>query len=1082
MAQDPQVAALSSRAADLRLSVARGGRLDANAAEELAVDADEIAVRARIGTIKTLVGNVEERADALGMTPETFTGGLPTLRAVLKKLLHEKIPHWISDLDNAKKWKGPTPNRSADQTVVAQRSAAISRTATAISAFSGEVELEKWMKWAHERINDEQLRQRINHLALEMGIMIVTGQVGGALVAGLRGLAIGGELMAGAREMSLAWEAAEIAINATLATGTQAAMGGELSGKAFAENVLALTFASTALRPFKALFADAEAVEADIAKTWVKLAKGGSKFAAQVAVQTAAGVGSTALASGLVGHGDAMSGGDDWMDQGIAIAASHFVAQRTRGMHERISQAAMEFGQTPEFRQLLARVEGLTKRAEKGTATPADAQKLLADRHSALVEERQLYQHLASSHDAKQANAGAVGLHAMAADAGANLVDASLRLSGLKPVVHGHVYEGTHADIDNAVAAAKASNDAFKYSVDVNSGTHTIIAGDRKFTIHEIGASTANDHGLGARVAAQPGVRYVSEGRFEVDGPSGPIGVDVRRTSGATKVEIQGEHATLDIPRGLSGKEFEHAVATGLAQVRESQTPAGPTSSAQEVEAVVQSTPVLDSINEVTGVEKGPAYAQQMASLREFYAQMDAEGRASHTRNRGHAKDGGYGWDYGHDAFAFSHGLATFEVRVYLDTSNVTPADAAHLRQQVYAGVDHHYNAKKFSIRGPDGKARQMHIEVVFVDDPGVSHLKVTAHPGNGFANVFNWFVGGNQTTHAHEVTHGAFGIKDEYHDRTGRAPDRSTPQSPGVRTDQSIMGDYWIGDPIVDNHADPATSVKQRHVDEIGTFSPAEPKSAPRQQQQTNARTQSESAQKQSTAADAATAPAAPKHSAELEKAAHELGVTVDQLEGTLSLIHDRDAQTAARIRKRLIDGHSPLSKSDRTEFEKKLEQTKHASAISHEGAMARIAEFRRRANLPAYNPDVEGTGTVAMAVVQGQEFFGINSGFSPSSLTLRKETLARIHAEGHGEGVSTVLHRALALTHAEAHSLMLAYNQLGDLKGTVVVHVDRKTCGFCSAEKGAVAALQRLYGIQELVIIDGDGHRWTFPRGKEQ
>lgn len=180
-------------------------------------------------------------------------------------------------------------------------------------------------------------------------------------------------------------------------------------------------------------------------------------------------------------------------------------------------------------------------------------------------------------------------------------------------------------------------------------------------------------------------------------------------------------------------------------------------------------------------------------------------------------------------------------------------------------------------------------------------------------------------------------------------------------------------------------------------------------------------------------------------------------------------------------MDGHPPLSKSDRAEFDKRLEQTKNASAVSHEGAMARIAEFRQRAGLPPFDPNIEGTGTVAMVIVGGQEFFGVNSGFSPESLTLRKETLDRIHAHGHGDNISTLLHRVRELKHAEAHALMLAYSQLGDLHGTVVIHVDRTTCSLCSSPTSAVAALQRLYGIDELLIFDGNGRPASFPRSKK-
>ncbi|KAB2910151.1 MAG: hypothetical protein F9K40_03290 [Kofleriaceae bacterium] len=201
---------------------------------------------------------------------------------------------------------------------------------------------------------------------------------------------------------------------------------------------------------------------------------------------------------------------------------------------------------------------------------------------------------------------------------------------------------------------------------------------------------------------------------------------------------------------------------------------------------------------------------------------METEAQRTNTSVRARQTDGGYAWNYGHDAQTFSHGVANFEIRVHLKPARgVGDAQLAHLRQQVHAGVDQHYNKKNLVVRGRDGVERRLHVEVTFVDDPSAAHIEVNAHPGNGYARVGDWFVEGNPTTHAHEVTHGGFGVKDEYVDWSGNAPDRYFPNSPGVHTDQSLMGDYWIGDAIRDNHADPATSVKPRHLDEIGAHVP---------------------------------------------------------------------------------------------------------------------------------------------------------------------------------------------------------------------------------------------------------------------
>lgn len=112
---------------------------------------------------------------------------------------------------------------------------------------------------------------------------------------------------------------------------------------------------------------------------------------------------------------------------------------------------------------------------------------------------------------------------------------------------------------------------------------------------------------------------------------------------------------------------------------------------------------------------------------------------------------------------------------------------------------------------------------MVFVDDVATSDIQVKVMPGEGVAHRNKWYVNGKPTTHAHEVTHGALGIEDEYVDTSGNAPDRVSDGSPGVHDDQSIMGNYWIGH-WSEGNVDPGTSVKQRHLDEISRHVPPRP------------------------------------------------------------------------------------------------------------------------------------------------------------------------------------------------------------------------------------------------------------------
>lgn len=255
---------------------------------------------------------------------------------------------------------------------------------------------------------------------------------------------------------------------------------------------------------------------------------------------------------------------------------------------------------------------------------------------------------------------------------------------------------------------------------------------------------------------------------------------------------------------------------------------APPADIAAETDGVVpharppESLPPLQQIEAVTGVQKGPQYEQSMADLRQFYADMEAE--AQHrTEVRNTRKDGGYEWDYGHDSQTFSHGLVNVEFRVHLVRGRgVGDAEIAKLQAAVHAGVDKHYNLPDNRVTPKGGTAHRLHVEVVFVDDPARAHLVVSARAGDSRAYQKLWYVDGDPTTHAHEVGHGAFGLRDEYFDPTGQGPGRAWPDSPGVATDQSLMGDYFERD-----STGRATGIqsdvglRDRHLDEIGAQVP---------------------------------------------------------------------------------------------------------------------------------------------------------------------------------------------------------------------------------------------------------------------
>lgn len=485
-----EVPDLDRRAADLRLRFSRGEMPDPDTVDQLAVDGDELAVRERILTIKTQVAAVVHRVDEVGLPKPTFSGGIPTPRALAQVLLERKVPEWLGVLERAKHWRGPVQGKTAAQAITHQMRQAVDEVAQDIIGFNEIGEVGQWLQWANKAVVDQELSNRIKSLAIQLGIMIVTGEIAGAAVTAMRGVALGTELISDVRGAGLAYKAAEIGIHAGLATLGQGAAGGDLSGGVFAENAIGILATSAAMKPFEGLLADSEAVEQEVQRSWAQTAKHGAKVGVEMVLETGAGItGSTIAHAATHGMDATAPGSGDLIEQGIALAASRFVGQRMRGMHERIEVAARELGPAA-FEKLLTKVDALAGRANnaKQPSIP-EARALLVERRQYLDEERELYKTQTASKDPVKARAAASAAGHLDADLAASPLTATVRLTGLTPVVDGQVYEGSPREVQDALAAAKASGPEVHDSYDPASGVHQVTAGGESIKIHEIRSS-----------------------------------------------------------------------------------------------------------------------------------------------------------------------------------------------------------------------------------------------------------------------------------------------------------------------------------------------------------------------------------------------------------------------------------------------------------------------------------------------------------------------------------------------------------------------------------------------------------------
>ncbi|NJO03818.1 MAG: hypothetical protein HC880_21045 [Bacteroidia bacterium] len=113
-------------------------------------------------------------------------------------------------------------------------------------------------------------------------------------------------------------------------------------------------------------------------------------------------------------------------------------------------------------------------------------------------------------------------------------------------------------------------------------------------------------------------------------------------------------------------------------------------------------------------------------------------------------------------------------------------------------------------------------------------------------------------------------------------------------------------------------------------------------------------------------------------------------------------------------------------------------------------IAEYRRRNNLPEAGQDTE-RGTVALSMGDGQKFYGTNSNLVTDALDIedRRVWFDLLKGQGKLKDLSN-LGQAQFLSHAEAASLINAFNQVKSLPKKMEIYVDRFTCNNCESYLG--------------------------------
>lgn len=575
-----RIATLTTRAADLRLR-ATHGEVDSIAIDELAADAELLAVAVRLTHLEQAVGDISRRADEVNFTTALYEGGLPTIRA-LPVHVRTALSSWRKQLAFVE--TGVQSNQPANvrRRRESERKQDLARgVRLEIDAFKKTTELDKWLQHAYAAIADKQLRDFISSLALQLGIMLVTGQVASVALAAVRGAMLAGELATTVRSAGLLFKTAEVATHAGLATVAGGVTGGEVSAKAFAENALAIVLASQMMKPFAALLEDqwvaTRMLVDEVAEhpNWKEqlarfavsrnAAVDAVKGTARAGAELVTGIAASHLAGSLMGAGDmSLAASEEWITQGLTIAASRMVHERSRRLQERVTKASAEW-KDGRAKKLLADAGKL----HADTKTPAPSKETALAQIVALRELVLAEHGLSEPRSPLEKSTKDKRLR----EHGDDMFVAVLEL-GLSRVVSGEVYEAPTRDIARVLNAAERTlrttpNKASELLThrDPRTGIWRVTYGKRTVEVHERNRLGVPQQFDGAAIASQFGMSYLDNG-FEFDVGSRTGRIPIQRTGTQPRARKTGSSVVIEIPPTLKGQALEAAVVAQLRQAR----------------------------------------------------------------------------------------------------------------------------------------------------------------------------------------------------------------------------------------------------------------------------------------------------------------------------------------------------------------------------------------------------------------------------------------------------------------------------------------------------------------------------------
>ncbi|MBA3458667.1 MAG: hypothetical protein H0T46_01810 [Deltaproteobacteria bacterium] len=530
------------RARVLENTLLAGGEVDADELQRVQLEAQEVALRARLESLNAQLDLVADEAAAaenaglaakLASLPSGKFRGLRDLtlhvRAQLVTVRRDLL------LDPKEALKAATPKQGDGDgltppqfDVVAKRDA-LTKAQGGFEALSRDYELRTFVEKAYSLVDDQRFRTMLVNMAAMMGISFGGASLASAIAKGAgramtsaEGVATVAELSLGARAGMFAMK---VATETLVSASGQVVMTGDSAGKALAENaLLSLGMEGTAsliAKDVAVARAWHKALDTQLARIASVEAKAAMRASSTGTVATligreAIGISGEAvmgMALGALSHevlaqlngsGTAQAGavGDinsDAIIQGASVAIGRLVHARI-GQRRDAMDALARKSATPQGKQLGAHARQLEKLTTLLVSRPAAERAQAAldvlDHQARLIDEeiRVIDELLTradhggySADDLARTKAELVGQRASAGDAA--MLTTKFHLMGLREHAPGTLWRGTPAEVAQAVAEVRETQPGAQVR-ETEPGVTTAKLGDREITFHAIAEPT----------------------------------------------------------------------------------------------------------------------------------------------------------------------------------------------------------------------------------------------------------------------------------------------------------------------------------------------------------------------------------------------------------------------------------------------------------------------------------------------------------------------------------------------------------------------------------------------------------------